>query len=101
MAMRWGPKVPKLRTAEVVVWIYRQRGGSFTIRDIVQEFEIGRGDARQRVLYMIHLWGAAKEVGRLKAHRRGRREVQYELTKWGERYAAGQLKGRRRLAANK
>lgn len=94
-------EAPKLRTADIIVWLYRERGGRFTIRDIVRRFGIHRGEARRRVVYMRHLWGAAKEIGRLKAHRRGRREVEYELTPWGEKYAATRIrKAGRMVAAN-
>lgn len=91
----------KLRTVDILIWLYRERGGRFTIRDIVQEYKILRQDARRRVVaYMIHLWGAAKEFARRPAHRRGRREVEYVLTKWGETYAAKAMKSARRVAAN-
>lgn len=98
--MKWKEK-PELRTVDILVWLYRERGGRFTIRDIVQEFGILRQDARRRVVaYMIGDWEAAREIGRRPAHRRGRREVEYALTAWGETFAARRMKAERRVAAN-
>jgi len=94
-------KNPRVRSVEILVWLYRERSDRFTIREIMQRFDMARSDARQRVIYMIHLWGAAKEIGRRPAHRRGRREVEYALTKWGLKYAAAAMKRvGRRVAAN-
>lgn len=98
---RWTGDEPKLRTADVLVWIYRNRPEGFTVRDVMQQFSIARGEAHRRIGYMVHAWGAAKEVSRLKAHRRGRREVVYALTAWGNKYAARRTKrGGSKAAAN-
>lgn len=85
---RWDVEEPALRTRDILIWIYRTRPEQFTVRDIVQEFDIKPGEARRRVMYMVSAWGAARRLGTLKAHRRGRREIAYTLTKWGQQYAA-------------
>ena len=105
------PESPRLRSADILVWLYRELPERFTIRDIMGRFEIARGEAQRRVNYMRHTWGAVKILGALRAHRRGRREIAYTLTAWGQKYAARRVKegaGRkmkdsgtgRRIAAN-
>jgi hypothetical protein len=96
------PENARLRSADILVWLYRERPERFTIRDIMQRFEIARGEAQRRVNYMRHAWGAVKVLGKLRAHRRGRREIEYGLTTWGQKYAARRVKGGagRRVAAN-
>lgn len=85
---RWGVKQPALRTRDILIWLYRTTPEQFTIKDIVQEFDIKAGEARRRVGYMVVAWGAAKRIGLVKAHRRGRQEIAYTLTKWGQTYAS-------------
>lgn len=96
------PDSPRLRSADILVWLYRERPEQFTIRDVMQRFKIQRGEAQRRVNYMRHAWGAVKATGTLRAHRRGRREIVYTLTAWGQKYAARRVKGGhgRRIAAN-
>lgn len=98
------PGQPRLRTVEILVWLYRHKPDGFTIRDVMQQFDLQRGNAQRRVNYMRFIWGAVKAVGKLQAHRRGRREIVYGLTDWGKRYGAKAVKdGRsapRRAAAN-
>jgi len=88
---RWGIGEPKLRTADIVVWLYKNMPERFTVRDIVQNYGILRGEAQRRVNYMIHAWGAARCVGEARAHRVGRRARVYALTDWGLRYGKGRV----------
>lgn len=96
------PDSPKLRSADILVWLYRERPEQFTIRDVMQRFKLARGEAQHRVNYMRHSWGAVKVLGKVRAHRRGRREIIYQLTAWGQKYAARRVKGGagRKIAAN-
>jgi len=95
------PRKPRLRSADILLWLYRHRPDQFTIRDIMQQYEIQRGDAQRRVNYMRFVWNAVKLSGDLRAHRRGRREKTYALTAWGKRYAKQALRrGSGRAAAN-
>lgn len=91
------PEEPRLRTRDVLVWLYRTKPDRFTVKDIVSEYDISRGEAQRRVNYMRFGWGAVKPVGKIKAHRRGRREIEYALTRWGLQYGAREVKkGKRR-----
>ena len=105
------PDSPRLRSADILVWLYRERPEQFTIRDVMTRFQLARGEAQRRVNYMRHAWSAVKVLGTMRAHRRGRREIAYTLTAWGQKYAARRVKegaGRkvkdsgtgRRIAAN-
>ena len=78
---------PRLRTTEVLRWLYKTRPDGFTIKDVTQQFDVQRGDAQRRVNY-LRTWGTVRVVGKLSANRRGRREIQYALTKWGKTYCA-------------
>ena len=106
--MGFGPSEPKLRSVDVLVWLYRERPEQFTIKDVMQKFGIQRGDAQRRVNYLRFIWNAVRLRGAMKAHRRGRRELVYTLTKWGQTYAAKAQKaksrarraGEGRIAAN-
>jgi hypothetical protein len=82
---------PRLRTKEVVLWIYRTRPDRFTASEIMGEFEIPRGEAYRRMQYMV-IYGLAKRLGAVEAHRSGRREVAYTLTAWGRKYGQDQSK---------
>jgi hypothetical protein len=83
---------PKLRTADVLVWLYRNRPDRFTVRDVANHFKIAHGEAQRRVQYIVKLWHAARSIGRVEAHRRGRKEVEYELNDWGRKYGAKRVK---------
>lgn len=82
---------PRLRTKEIVLWIWRTRPDRFTASEIMGEFEIPRGEAYRRMQYMV-IYGLARKLGVVEAHRAGRREVAYSLTKWGKKYGADQSK---------
>jgi hypothetical protein len=84
---------PKLRTTEVLVWLYRNRPDRFTVRDVANHFKIAHGEAQRRVMYITSSWSAAYRIGAIAVHRRGRREIEYALTKWGRKYAAKKVKG--------
>ncbi len=93
---------PRIRSADILVWIYRERADRFTIRDIMLKYEMKRGEVQRRVNYMRHIWGAVRVKGEIQAHRRGRREIVYALTSWGNKYAAKAMrKPARKAAANK
>lgn len=83
---------PKLRTTEILVWIYRNRPDRFTVRDVASRFKIAHGEAQRRVQYIAVSWSAASRIGAIAVHRRGRREIEYALTKWGRKYAAKRVK---------
>lgn len=89
---------PRLRSVEILLWLYREHPEQFTIKDIVSEYGITRGEAQRRVNYMLHIWGAVRLTGKLQAHRRGRKEIAYALTRWGNKYAAKAQKRSRRAA---
>jgi hypothetical protein len=83
---------PKLKTTDVLVWLYRNRADRFTVRDVASHFKLAHGEAQRRVQYIVVSWNAARSIGRVPAHRRGRREVEYALTAWGRKYAAKRVK---------
>jgi hypothetical protein len=58
------------------------------------EFEIARGEAYRRMQYMV-IYGLAKRLGAVEAHRAGRREIAYTLTTWGKKYSTDQSKKRK------
>jgi len=82
---------PRLRTKEIVLWIWRTRPDRFTASEIMGEFEIARGEAYRRMQYMV-IYGLAKKLGAVEAHRAGRREMAYTLTAWGKKYGTDQSK---------
>lgn len=82
---------PRLRTKEIVLWLWRTRPDRFTASEIMAEFEIPRGEAYRRMQYMV-IYGLAKRLGAVEAHRAGRREVAYTLTNWGRKYGTDQSK---------
>lgn len=82
---------PRLRTKEIVLWVYRTRPERFTASEIMGEFEIPRGEAYRRMQYMV-IYGLAKRLGTVEANRAGRREMAYTLTAWGRKYGADQSK---------
>lgn len=90
------PEDPKLKTTDILTWLYRNRTEGFTVRDVVQQFGLQRGEAQRRINYMRQIWGAAKILGEIPAHRRGRREIKYILTVWGQRYGSRAAKAGRR-----
>lgn len=96
------PGSPRLRSVDILVWLYREHPKQFTIRDIMQRYKIARGEAQRRVNYMRHSWSTVKVIGKMEAHRRGRREIVYALTAWGNKYAQRRARGGelRRVAAN-
>ena len=83
-----GSKGAALKTADILVWLYRNRPEEFTIRDIMQQFGLARGEAQRRVNYMRFIWNAVRSAGLIGAHRRGRKEVRFCITKWGATYSA-------------
>lgn len=80
---------PRLRTKEIVLWLWRSRPDRFTATEIMAEFEIARGEAYRRMQYMV-IYGLAKRLGAVEAHRAGRREMAYTLTAWGRKYGTDQ-----------
>lgn len=93
---------PRIRSVDILMWLYREHAERFTIRDVMLKYEMKRGEVQRRVNYMRHIWNAVRVIGEVKAHRRGRREKVYALTRWGNKYAAKAMKTAvRKAAANK
>ena len=100
--MRNMAEQPRIRSVNILMWLYREHAERFTIRDVMLKYEMKRGEVQRRVNYMRHLFGAVRLIGEVKAHRRGRREKVYALTRWGNKYAAKAMKtSGRKAAANK
>lgn len=75
----------ELRTVDVLLWLYRQKPGLFTVRDIMDRYSMTRGEAQRRLNYMM-IWGAVRRSGQIESHRPGRKSSGYEITKWGRKY---------------
>ncbi len=82
---------PRLRTKDVVIWLWKTAPDRFTVDEIAKHFEVARGDAYRRVQYMM-VYGMARRLGEIEAHRAGRRRMAYSLTAWGRKYAGDQSK---------
>lgn len=84
---------PRLRTVEIVKWLWRTSPERFTANDIAKQYGITRGESYRRIQYM-KVYGLVTKVGEAEAHRAGRREIVYALTRWGRKYSEDQSKKR-------
>jgi hypothetical protein len=93
---RWERTDPKLRTVDILFWIYQNCPDRFTVLDVVREFGITDSEARRRISYMTKSWGAAEFLGKLPRYKRGRKAHAYKLTPWGLKWGAKQAKERKK-----
>jgi hypothetical protein len=94
--------IPRLRTADILLWLYDAHPETFTIRVIVEKYGLKwsqRGEIQRRVNLLMY-WGAVEGVGTVESNRPGRKEVKYRLTEWGKRYAHYRKTGKRYTATS-
>jgi len=84
---QWVRGVPKLRTVDIVRWLYDHSPERFTANAIADKYGITRGESYRRVQYMVIL-GLVRRLGYAEAHRAGRKEIVYCITEWGRKYAS-------------
>jgi predicted transcriptional regulator len=87
-------ETPRVRTRDVVIWLWKTSPERFTVDEVSKHFDVARGDAYRRVQYMV-VYGMARRLGEVEAHRAGRRRVAYTLTDWGRKYGSDQSKKRK------
>ena len=91
------PSEPRLKTVDVLRWLWRQKPESFVSSDLMNKYNLTRGEANRRLSY-LRLWGCVRRIGKAPSHRRGHPEIVYRVTRWGGQYA--EAKGRIRSGAD-